>query len=110
LVNQVAFLVTAMILLPPVSYEYTLVHLYVPLLLLLATLVWHSGESATAVSFTALGALACMLTMLLPVDLLGKAPVVLAGQLQVIPLVLLLCFAVAAPWTSETAAVTPVLL
>jgi hypothetical protein len=108
--NQLVFLVTAMILFPPVSYEYTFVHLYLPLLLLLATFVGYRGESATSASSVALGALVCMLILLLPVDLLGKAPVFFAGQLQVVPLLFLLGFAVAAPWTSEAAAVTPVSL
>jgi hypothetical protein len=109
-INQLVFLVTAMILFPPVSYEYTLVHLYLPLLLLLATFVGYRSESGPPVSSIVLGALVCMLILLLPVDLLGKLPVFLAGQLQVIPLLFLLGFTVAAPWTSEAAAVTAVSL
>jgi hypothetical protein len=94
-VNKLVFLVAGMVLLPPVSFEYTLVYLYLPLAFVLMVLV--RSPDATG-SRAGLMALACLLAALLPVDLLGNTHTFFVGQLQVIPLLLLMCLA-AMPWS-----------
>jgi hypothetical protein len=54
--------VVAMVSLPPVSFTYTLVHLYLPLLLLMGVL----GACRTTPPPTALAVLALLLFLLLP--------------------------------------------
>ncbi len=61
-INRIVFLVVAMVSLPPVSFTYTLVHLYLPLLLLTGVL----AASRTAPPPTALAVLALLLFLLLP--------------------------------------------
>ncbi len=97
-VNRLAFLVAGMILLPPVSYEYTLVHLFLLVPLLLAILLRFSGVEEAGQAKIAMGALACILCLLLPVDLYGTEHAFFAGQIQVLPLLLLMGLAVASPW------------
>jgi hypothetical protein len=47
-INQVLFLVTAMVFLTPVSYDYTLVHLYIPFALLCAAALRSPEQSSPA--------------------------------------------------------------
>ena len=95
LLNRLTFLTVAMVLLPPVSYEYTLTHLYLPLLLLLLTLL-HQPPALTC--RTQLGAFGCFLFLMLPLGLLANGTFLLAGQLQAAALVLLAILTCAAPW------------
>lgn len=95
--NRVTFLLVLMVLLPPVSFTYTLVHLYLPVLLLLPVLVESSrcGHKVKAAQWIAL---CCLLLLLLPIDLLGPL-VRSAGKLQALPLLALLGAAAWQPWT-----------
>lgn len=97
--NQLTFLLVLIVLVPPVSFEYTLVHLYLPTILLLqvmATSVNSHREHRRA----ALVALAALLSLLLPVDLLGPFSGY-AGQFQVASLFAVLTAAVWHSWTED---------
>lgn len=80
--NQLLFLTVGMILLPPVSYEYTLVHLYVPALLLAVTLAAGKTDRKRAGLYT----LIALLFLLLPNDLLSVSTTFMPGQVQAIAL------------------------
>ena len=96
--NRLSFLVVLTVVLPPVSFEYTLVHLYLPVMLLLVALL-QRGQPSAASRNTALVALGCFLALLLPIDLLGPAAA-RAGQYQVAFLLALLGMSAWQPWTS----------
>jgi hypothetical protein len=98
--NQLTFLIVCMVLLPPVSFEYTLVHLYLIAALLSLTLLGRSSLASPESSAT-LFALACVLMLLLPVNLFGPLTGI-AGQVQTIPLLCLAVAAAAWPWTELT--------
>ena len=102
-INKLAFLVAGMVLLPPVSFEYTLVYLYLPLAFVLMALVQNSDGTNSRESRGGLIALACLLATLLPADIFGKTHTFFVGQFQVIPLLLLMCLAAAVPWGSTAA-------
>ena len=89
--NELLYLTVCTLLLPPVSYEYTLVHLYVPAFITAAVL----GRSMVQATFP--GALAFMglLALLLPIDLFPSEGLLGAGQWQSVLLFLvaaLCCF------------------
>ena len=86
-VNQVLFLTVAMLLLPPVSYEYTLVHLYVPVLLLANLAAQSCFRPGGLLAWTGL------LLLLLPGDLLSFNSWFQAGQVQSVLLVFVLACA-----------------
>ncbi|MEO6923950.1 MAG: glycosyltransferase family 87 protein, partial [Bryocella sp.] len=85
--NRVLFLVTAMVSLPPVSFTYTLVHLYVPLLFLMGCFVTFKGRPPA----TAVLALTLICFLMLPLAGLtafdAKLPI---GPIQACALLLLL--------------------
>ncbi len=76
--NHLVFLTICMILLPPVSYLYTLVHLYVPAMLLAAGLLGTASNIRWPGACTVL----CLLLLMLPIDVYPRLPILLAGQLQ----------------------------
>lgn len=102
-INKLAFLVAGMVLLPPVSFEYTLVYLYLPLAFVLIALLRSPDGTSSRASWVELSALACLLAALLPADIFGKTHTFFVGQFQVIPLLLLMCLAAAIPWSSTAA-------
>ena len=97
LLNRLVFLSTAMILLPPVSYEYTVVHLYLPLLLMLtaATAQLHFRRLT---SDGLVSAITCVLCAMLPLGLLQGGNFLYAGVVQLLALLLLVFFSTRAPW------------
>jgi hypothetical protein len=92
--NRLIFLSVAMICLPPVSYEYTIVHLYLPLLILLIALLQSEYPPATS----QYAALACFLFLMLPLALLSEGKFLLAGQLQAVALLTLAILSTLSPW------------
>lgn len=95
--NRIVFLVTAMVCLPPVSFNYTLVHLYVPLLLLLGALSQRSSP-------TALAALALLLFVMLPLVSLTLIAPLPTGTIQAVALLGLLIVCAHKPWAIEESA------
>lgn len=88
--NQVLALTVATVLFPPVSFDYTLLHLYTPFALLLV-LFWNRAVIPTGVRF-ALGLLACLVSPLTEFihdghSLEGQLKAVLLTTLFVISLV-----------------------
>lgn len=92
--NRVVFLVTAMVSLPPVSFTYTLVHLYLPLLLLLgAVATFRKRPPATAIF-----ALALLLFLMLPVMSLSVLQPLPTGPMQSCALLALLLVCAVQGW------------
>jgi len=92
--NRVVFLVTAMISLPPVSFTYTLVHLYLPLLLLLGALTtFRTRPPATAIL-----AVALLLFLLLPIMSLSVFQPLPTGPMQSCALLALLILCALQAW------------
>lgn len=101
--NRVVFLVAAMVSLPPVSFDYTLVHLYLPMLLLLGAL----ATSRTRPPATAIAAFALLLFLMLPlVSVSVISPLSPTGPIQAFALLALLTLSALTPWpeTSPLAA------
>ena len=98
--NRRRLLVTAMVALPPVSFTYTLVHLYVPLLLLLGAL----ATTRSRPNPTAVAALACLLFLMLPIVSLNAIQPFPTGPLQACALFALLVLCSLGPWTDTTLA------
>ncbi len=108
--NRLTFLTVAFVLLPPVSYEYTLVHLYVPAALLLLYSVHPRcpQQSPTATQLlppndrSLLWALACLSLLLLPTNLFVYKGILYTGQVQILPLLLLAALAAIYPWHNRS--------
>ncbi len=108
--NRLVFLTVAATLLPPVSYEYTLVQIYVPGILLLlyalrpATLATPDPPSGLSDrSLHSLHwALACIAVLLLPGNLFVLHGRLYAGQVKVIPLLVLAFLAVRHSWSNDS--------
>jgi hypothetical protein len=111
--NRLVFLVVAMVCLPPVSFTYTLVHLYLPTLLLLAFLLVPTKESSrpqpsgaqrTAVPppTSAFAALALLLFLLLPLPALNALTPLPTGPIQSFALLALLVLCTLSPWPDST--------
>jgi hypothetical protein len=99
--NRIVFLVAAMVCLPPVSFTYTLVHLYLPMLLLLAALTASAKPAPTV-----LAALALLLFLMLPlVSLRGLTPLP-TGPIQSFALLALLILCAITPWQDASTAST----
>lgn len=96
--NRLLFLSVSMILLPPVSYEYTLVHLYVPLLVLMSLAARSALRPAGVLAWVGL------LLLLLPGDLFAVSSWFQTGQVQSLML-LAVAVCTAFPWMSPAAAV-----
>jgi hypothetical protein len=96
--NRIVFLLAAMVSLPPVSFTYTLVHLYLPILLLCGTLAAFRSAMPT----TAMTTLALLLFLTLPlVGLSVIVPVFPAGPLQSCVLLLVLVLSTLQPWPTN---------
>jgi hypothetical protein len=96
-INQILFLTVACILLPPVSFEYTLLHLFVPLglLTLFVVDVTRHGEPMPSGVRPAMACFAILLAPLSEVALLGRQ---LDGQIKAGALVVLLFVAATRPF------------
>lgn len=95
--NRVVFLTAAMVSLPPVSYTYTLVHLYLPAAFLLCALIPMKRPPASAVL-----ALGCLLALFVP--LVGASAVypIAAGPMQSFVLLALLLLCTVSRWEPQT--------
>ena len=93
--NQILCLVVCSILLPPVSFDYTLLHLYVPwaVLLLIATEA-KSPEGLT-------GALICFAVLFAPETEFIHHGQSLGGQVKAVTLAILLLIAIRKRWPSR---------
>ncbi len=109
--NRLTFLTVCFILLPPVSYEYTLVHLYPPaaLLFLYAVAAGQASPSPPASPAPKPGnlrsliwALGCLLVLFLPINLFVLHGLLFAGQAQILPLLLLAALAAIHPWSNPS--------
>jgi hypothetical protein len=98
--NRLVFLVAAMVCLPPVSFTYTLVHLYLPMLLLLGAL------AASTKPPTALAALALLLFLMLPLVSLRVLTPITTGPIQSFALFALLILCAITPWQDASTAST----
>jgi hypothetical protein len=97
--NRVVFLVAAMVCLPPVSFNYTLVHLYLPTLLLLIAL----ATLRTAPPITAAVALAILLFLTLPLSALTIFGPLPTGPMQSFALATLMILSALTPWPQPPA-------
>jgi hypothetical protein len=95
--NRVIFLTVAMVSLPPVSFTYTLVHLYVPISFLIA------GYSASRAipPVTALITLALLLFLMLPIVSLNVIRSTPSGPIQACVLVMVLTLSTLKPWSGR---------
>ncbi len=93
--NQILFLTIACILFPPVSYDYTLLHLLAPfaLLVLLALDFNRSGKFVKGLY----PALACCLILLAPLSEIFVDHARIGGQVKALTLLVLLILAVTRP-------------
>ena len=99
--NRVLFLVTAMVCLPPVSFTYTLVHLYVPLLFLLAAMAGFRSNPPV----TAIFALMLLCFVMLPLmGLSALSPTLPTGPMQSIALLCVLLLCAMQPWPEASIA------
>jgi uncharacterized membrane protein len=92
--NRVVFLTSAMVCLPPVSFTYTLVHLYVPTFFLLGALLTQRRPPATAV-------MALILLFFLALPIVGLAAIdagLATGPIQAFALLALLILCALVPW------------
>jgi hypothetical protein len=92
--NRVVFLVTAMVCLPPVSFTYTLVHLYVPILLLMG----NFATSHIKPPVTAILSLLLLLSLTLPLVSLSVIQPTPTGPIQAFTLLAVLILSVLTPW------------
>ena len=95
--NRLAFLSVAMILLPPVSYEYTIIHVYLTLLLLLITAITQLRAS-TGVHPSVIYAICCLLCAMLPLGLLQGGTFLYAGEIQLAALLLFAFYTMRTAW------------
>lgn len=98
--NRVLFLIAAMVSLPPVSFNYTLVHLYVPMLLTLGTLL----ALRTRPPITLFAAFTLLLFLMLPLASLSVFTPLPTGPMQSCALLALLLVCALTPWPSDTRA------
>ena len=98
--NRLVFITVGFTLLPPVSYEYSLVHLYAPAALLLLSCIIPAGdpERNAGSSRPSIAALACLAVLFLPINLFVVRGLLYAGQIQALLLLLLGALAAAHPW------------
>lgn len=91
-VNQIVCLAAASVLFPPVSYEYTLLHLLAPLALLVLLVVDGEGRAVPGVG----AALVCLALLLAPLPELIWHGELFEGQVKAVVLVVL--FEIALRW------------
>jgi hypothetical protein len=101
--NRLVFLVAAMVSLPPVSFTYTLVHLYLPMLLLLAALIAPRNRPSVPATL----ALALLLFLMLPFAAISAVVALPTGPIQACALLALLILCATQPWQD---ALTPATL
>jgi Glycosyltransferase family 87 len=101
--NQVLILAICSILLPPVSYDYTLIHLYAPLALLMFVAIDAARRSVPLPGLTA--TLILLAISLAPLSELILGGTRFGGQVRAIVLFLLLIVALIYPLSSEAEAV-----
>jgi hypothetical protein len=93
--NRTVFLTTAMVALPPVSFTYTLIDLYVPAFFLVgAFLNFRTRPPATAI----LGLLLILFVALPIMAISSLSPGLPTGPIQSCALLLLLIVSAIAPW------------
>jgi hypothetical protein len=98
--NRILFLITAMVSLPPVSFNYTLVHLYVPLFLLLGALL----TLRTRPPATAFVAFMLLLFLMLPLGSLSVFTSIPTGPMQSCALLALILTCALIPWHLDSVA------
>ena len=97
--NRFVFLSISMIVLPPVSYEYTLVHLYLPLLLLLLFLA--GSPSGYPEHRTASATFVLLFLVMLPMSLIGDGGFLYAGVVKLAILLSVAGLSLVHPWPLE---------
>jgi len=102
LLNQVLFLSIASILLPPVSYDYTLMHLYIPWALLALYAQSTHVRRTSAPGLTA--AFVCLAVLVSPETEFIQHGIVFGGQIKAVVLMVLLGIGLRYPFTDEAAA------
>jgi hypothetical protein len=104
-INQVIFLTVAAITLPPVSYDYTLLHLYTPFILMvfLAIDFWKRGVSLPRGAWAAF---ICFMLLLAPLNEFVLHGERIAGQLKCLILLTLAVIALRYRFISEKVATT----
>jgi hypothetical protein len=95
--NRFTFLSALMILLPPVSYEYTVVHMYLPLVLLTGVLLRDDAR----LGWVRAGALFCLAAAMWPLSLVGDGSFAYAGVVEMVVLAAVAGLAAASAWTAE---------
>lgn len=96
--NALTYLSVVMILLPPVSYEYTIVHLYLPLLLLAFALLHLCNQDEYRIAPSQWLAFTCLLLAMVPVGMLANGRFPYAGVLQLAALLAVAGAAATSPW------------
>jgi hypothetical protein len=97
--NRLAFCMITMMILPPVSYEYTIVHPYVILLLILRAVAGRTPNLASArVPLTLTVSTAAILITMSPIFLLDDATFLGDGLIQLAALLTVWISAACVPW------------
>jgi hypothetical protein len=101
-INQVLFLTIAAITLPPVSYDYTLQHLYTPFVLMvfLAVDFWRRGVQLPKGAWAAF---ICFMLLLAPLNEFIVHGERISGQLKCVLLLALAAIALCYPFVSDKA-------
>jgi len=101
LINQVLCLSIASILLPPVSYDYTLMHLYIPWALLVLFAQRHSDLRKAVPGLTA--SLICLAILVSPESEFIYHRLGFGGQIKAVVLVILMYLGLRYPFADESA-------
>ncbi|HXB62855.1 MAG TPA: glycosyltransferase family 87 protein [Acidobacteriaceae bacterium] len=99
LINRILFMAICMVALPPVSYDYTLVHLYIPFALIVLAAVHASQSGANMPGFKR--ALACFGVLFTPQLFLFHNDFALNGVLKSLAMIGLLVLLARYPWTDS---------
>jgi hypothetical protein len=99
--NRAVFLTVAMVALPPVSFVYTLNHLYMPFVFLLATFAGTRSTPPASARLT----FVLLLLVLTPMDALTAFGALPVGPLQAVLLLCVLLLATTQPWPGPRAAI-----
>ncbi len=95
--NQVLFLLAAAVLIPPVSYDYTLIELYAPLVMLILFAVELCGKKAPGL----MAAMICLAIALSPENALPIPKHPIGGQIKCLALLILVVIALRYPFPSS---------
>ena len=102
-INQVLALTIAAVLLPPISYEYTLIHLYIPWALLTLYAVGSGDASRNFIRIPGVGfCFACFTFLLTPQSYFIVHSIRFTGQLKALVLVALFVAALRYPFEEAT--------